>query len=212
MIRTCQALVYQTRELPNNITPAHVDRMSCIYYAWSWLSVISTGASPVAQTVRSLPAMQEMWVQSLGREEPLEKGKALHSSILAWSIPWTFLPGAFHEAPWRASWLQSTGSQRVRRTKWLTLSLFNYNRAFCSDRNRASDLKLSTTTLVAQMVKILPAMQETWFDPWVGKIPWGREWLPTPISLPGECHGQRSLAGYSPWGCKRVGTWLSDEH
>ena len=42
------------------------------------------------------------------------------------------------------------------------------------------------------------------FDPWVRKIPWRREWLPTPIFLPGEFHGQRSLAGYSPWGHKRV--------
>ena len=40
------------------------------------------------------------------------------------------------------------------------------------------------------------------FDPWVGKIPWRREWQPTPVFLPGEFHGQRSLAGYSPWGCK----------
>ena len=37
-----------------------------------------------------------------------------------------------------------------------------------------------------------------------GKIPWRREWLPTPLFLPGEFHGQRSLVGYSPWGC-RVG-------
>ena len=35
------------------------------------------------------------------------------------------------------------------------------------------------------------------FDGWVGKIPWRREWLPTPVFLPGESHGQRSLAGYS---------------
>ena len=40
------------------------------------------------------------------------------------------------------------------------------------------------------------------FDPWVGKIPWRREWLPTPVFLPGEFHGQRSLAGHSPWGLK----------
>ena len=38
------------------------------------------------------------------------------------------------------------------------------------------------------------------FDPWVRKIPWRREWLPTPVSLPGEFHGQRSLADCSPWG------------
>ena len=42
------------------------------------------------------------------------------------------------------------------------------------------------------------------FDPWVGKIPWRREWQPTPVFLPGKSHGQRSLAGYSQWGCKRV--------
>ena len=43
------------------------------------------------------------------------------------------------------------------------------------------------------------------FDPWVGKIPWSRQWQPTPVFLPGKSHGQRSLAGYSPWGCKRAG-------
>ena len=40
------------------------------------------------------------------------------------------------------------------------------------------------------------------FNLWVGKIPLGREWLPIPAFLPGESHGQRNLAGYSPWGCK----------
>ena len=40
------------------------------------------------------------------------------------------------------------------------------------------------------------------FDPWVRKIPWRRKWQPTPVFLPGKSHGQRSLAGYSPWGCK----------
>ena len=40
------------------------------------------------------------------------------------------------------------------------------------------------------------------FSPWVGKIPWRREWQPTPVFLLGESHGQRSLAGFSPWGSK----------
>ena len=40
------------------------------------------------------------------------------------------------------------------------------------------------------------------FDPWVGKIRWSRKWQPTPVFLPGKFHGQRSLAGYSSWGCK----------
>ena len=47
----------------------------------------------MAQTVKNLPAMQETWVQSLGGEDPLEKGMATHSSILAWRIPWTEEPG-----------------------------------------------------------------------------------------------------------------------
>ena len=43
------------------------------------------------------------------------------------------------------------------------------------------------------------------FDRWVGKIPWERKWQPTPVFLPGEPHGQRSLAGSSPRGCKESG-------
>ena len=52
-----------------------------------------TTASLVAQTVKNLPAMQETQVQSLGREDPLEKEMATHSSILALRIPWTEEPG-----------------------------------------------------------------------------------------------------------------------
>ena len=54
-------------------------------------------------------------------------------------------------------------------------------------------------------VKNLPAeqeTQETGFDPWVGKIPWRRAWQPTPVFLPEESRGQRSLTGSSPWSCK----------
>ena len=49
----------------------------------------------VAQTGKNLPAMQETWVPSLGQEDPLEKGMATHSSILAWRIPWTEEPGGY---------------------------------------------------------------------------------------------------------------------
>ena len=63
-------------------------------YDWAFL---------VAQMVKNLPAMQETWVLSLGQEDPLEKGLATHSSILAWRIPWTEELGR----------LQSMGSQRV---------------------------------------------------------------------------------------------------
>ena len=57
-------------------------------------------------------------------------------------------------------------------------------------------------SLVVQTTKNPPAKWETW----VGKIPWRRERLPTPVRLPGESHGQRSLEGYSLWGCKESDT------
>ena len=60
--------------------------------------------SLVAQLVKNLPSMWKTWVQSLGWEDPLEKGKATHSSILAWRIPWTEELGG----------LLSVGSHRVR--------------------------------------------------------------------------------------------------
>ena len=59
------------------------------------------------------------------------------------------------------------------------------------------------------MVKNPPAMQETWLNLWVRKIPWRRKWLPTPLFLPGEFHGQRNLAGYSPWGCRELDRTLA---
>ena len=56
------------------------------------------------------------------------------------------------------------------------------------------------------VVKNLPANAGNHgFNLWVGKIPWRRKWQPTPVFLPGKSHGQRSLACYSQWGCKRVG-------
>ena len=55
------------------------------------------------------------------------------------------------------------------------------------------------------VVKNLPASAEdVGLNSWVGRIPWRMKWQPTPVSLPGKSHGQRSLAGYSPWGHKGV--------
>ena len=59
---------------------------------------------------------------------------------------------------------------------------------------------------MAQQVKNLPAMQESWFDPWVGKILWRRKWQPALVFLPGKSHGQKNLVDYSPWGCKKSDT------
>ena len=62
----------------------------------------------MTQLVKNAPAIQETWDQSLGREDPLEKGKSTHSSILAWRIPWT---------------TQSMGCKESDRTERLSLSL-----------------------------------------------------------------------------------------
>ena len=67
------------------------------------LKYVTIRASLVAQTVKNMPTMQDTTVRFLGWENPLEKGMATHSSILAWRIPWTEEPGG----------LQSIGSQRV---------------------------------------------------------------------------------------------------
>ena len=70
----------------------------------------------VAQRLKRLPAMQDTWVRSLVREDPLEKEMAIHSNILAWRIPWTEEPGG----------LQSTRSQRVEYEWTTSLSHFLY--------------------------------------------------------------------------------------
>ena len=67
-----------------------------------WFTVVSMLDFPGGSVVKNLPAMQQTQVLSLGQEDPLEKGMATHSSILAWRIPWTEEPGR----------LQSMGSQK----------------------------------------------------------------------------------------------------
>ena len=97
----------------------------------------------MAQTVKNLPVIQDTWVRSLGWEVTLEKGMATHSSILAWRIPWTEEPGR----------LQSMGSQRVGHDSATSLSFY-----------------IPWASLVAQMLKNLPAMQKTWVQS-LGLIP-----------------------------------------
>ena len=74
--------------------------------------VASKWASLVAQIVKNPPAMRETWVQSLGWEDPLEKGMATHTTIIAWRIPWVEEPGGSME------------SQRVGHD-WTTIFLYS---------------------------------------------------------------------------------------
>ena len=86
----------------------------CVWFLPFSIVFSSFMASLVAQMVKSLPAMQETWVRSLGQEDPLEKEMATHSGTLAWKIPWMEKPGR----------LQSVGLQRVGHDQATSLSLF----------------------------------------------------------------------------------------
>ena len=111
------------------------------------------GDSLVAQRIKYLPAMWETRVRSLGREDALETEMAAHSSILAWRIPRTEEPGG----------LQPTGSQRVghknknRKDKLIFFNLFFYWRIIA-----LQNFVVFWASLLAQMVRHLPAMWETW--------------------------------------------------
>ena len=78
-----------------------------LYMGLTVLQHVGSSAPLVAQMVKTLPAMQETRVRSLGGELPLEKGMATHSSILAWRIPWT-------EEPRSLAGYSQKASQRVR--------------------------------------------------------------------------------------------------
>ena len=124
------------------------------------------GAFLVAQLVKNPPAMWETWVWSLGWEDPLEKGKATHSSILVRRIPWPY-------SPWGQKELDTT--------------------------ERLSHWWLSSKEFACQCKRCR-------FNPLVKKIPCRRKWQPTSVF---KSHGQRSLASYSSWSCKRVGHGLA---
>ena len=88
------------------------------------------------QRLKRLPAMQETWVRSLGRKDPLEKEMATHSSSLAWRIPWMEKPGG----------LQSTGSQRVR-----------HNRASeLTEKHLSAQLLIAARTAQLLLPQLLP--------------------------------------------------------
>ena len=77
---------------------------------------------------------------------------------------------------------------------YIYMNLFSYR--------LLQDIEYSRSPLYLKQWRICLQCRGPGFEPWVGKILWRREWQSTPVFLSGEFHGQRSLAGYSPWGCK----------
>ena len=138
--------------------------------------------------------MQETWVPSLGREDSWrEHGNPLQYSCLENSMDKRSLAGY-------SLW----GHKESNRTELLTQTnththTHTHTHSYTHTLTHTHTYGGNAPSLVAQTRENPPAMQETGFDPWVEKIPWSREWQPTPVFLPGEFHGQGSLAeGYSP--------------
>ena len=164
---------------------------------------------PGGLAVENSPVMQktqETRVQSLGWEDPLEKGMATHSWILAWRVPWTEEPGR----------LQFIGLQRVRHdwSDWAHRNAHStpmLTKCILILSNTQDNTELGIIMLMSwglpwwlRQERICLQCERTGFDPWVSTILWRRNWQPTAMFLPGESQGQRSLACYSLWGCKRV--------
>ena len=141
--------------------------------------------SLVVQLVKNLPAVQETWVGSLGQEDPLEKGMATHSSIIAWKVLLTEEPGG----------PQSMGSQELDTTQ-----LLNHQGV----RNTLAG-KFFTSSVTWEALFFFKMRHR--FNLWDRKIPWRRKWHPLQLFLPGESHGQRSLA--IVYGIVKSGTQLS---
>ena len=89
--------------------------------------------------------------------------------------------------------------------KWSRLIILNKNQSWGGKQELNQYRKLVLTGIPRWQRMHLPGQetQEMQVDPSVGKIPWRRKWQPTPVFLPGESHGWRSLLGFSPWYCKK---------
>ena len=109
----------------------------------------------VAQMVKTLPAMQETWVRSLGQKDPLEKGMATHSSILDWRIPWT-------EEPSR---LYSMGSQRIGHD-WAT-NTFTFNGDTDIEGGMYGESNMET------YITICKVHSQREFGVWLKELKWG---------------------------------------
>ena len=126
----------------------------------------------LAQRLKRLSAMQETWVRSLGREDPLEKEMATHCTILAQRIPWTEEPGR----------LQSTGSQRVGHD-WVTS--LHFTSLIGRDQDAEKDWGQEKGAAEDEMVRQNYQLNAHECE-----------------QTPGDSEGQASLVCYSPWGHK----------
>ena len=147
----------------------------------------TSGKEPTCQWGRRKRSGFDPWVRKI----PLEKWMTIYSSILAWRTPWTEeLVG-----------LQCTRPQRVGRDRsnWVCMHKHTHSHTHTLTHTHMGFSGGASGKKPACQCK---KCKRCGFNPWVWKIPWRRAWQPTPIFLPGECHGQMSLVGYHPWNCK----------
>ena len=107
-------------------------------------------------------------------------------------------------APEPAFWTTVLGPQW---TGWCPHGCSSVERDLCDTKSQQQQPQSHSLYITQWQVLVLCVC-----DPWVRKIPWRRKWQPTPVSLPEKAHGQRSLAGYSPRGCKVGHDWATNTH
>ena len=142
--------------------------------------------------------MQETWVQSLGREDPLEEGMATHSSTLAWRSHGQRSPVGY--SPFGREETDTAKQLNTTRHKGSQSRHWGF-RWFLEDSwaSKSGFRWLSGKRITCQCRRL----RRCRFDPWVWNSPWRRRKSQSrPVSLPGKFHEQRSLEGYSPGGCK----------
>ena len=146
----------------------------------------SSRASLVVNTVKNLPVMWETQVQSLGQEGPQGKG------VLQYSC----LENSMDRGAWKATVDEIANSGHNWSTNTFTF-MAHHCHLFFSVLYLGNIIQIQGASLVAQWLRICLQCRRCRFNPWVRKIPWKRAWQSTPVFLPGESHGLRSLVVYS---------------
>ena len=145
--------------------------------------------------------MRETQVQSLGWEDLLEKKMATHSSILAWKIPWMEEPVGY--SPWGHKELDMTEQLHFKLWDWPIPRKIRCMTAIHLIRKGISCVLSHGLPRWCSGKESACQCKRCRFDPWIGKIPWSRKWQLALVFLSEKFHGQKSLASYSPWGCKK---------
>ena len=121
--------------------------------------------------------------------------------FLSLSILWYY-----RRRKWQPTPVFLPGESQGRGTWWAAISGVAQSRTRLKRLSSSSSIPFQGASLVAQWRRISLQGNRCGFDPWVRKTSWRREWHPIPLLLPGKSHGQRSLAGYSPWDLKESDT------